>query len=139
MPALAAGNAVIAIASERNPVPALVLAEAAPSADIPGGVLNLLTGPVRDLASAVAAHRDIDAAIACDDAPADGSTRRKPKGKAAEAVQPVATILRAGVAENMKRVHIVDADTRWDDAHWTSSRAFEGVTEIKTVWQTVGD
>lgn len=139
MPALAGGNAVIAVASARNPVPALVLAEAAPSADIPGGILNILTGPVRDLAAAVAAHRDIDAAIACDDAPADGPRRRKSKGKPADAGEPVATVLRAGVAENMKRVHIVDAGTRWDDVHWTSSRAFEGVTEVKTVWQTVGD
>jgi hypothetical protein len=51
----------------------------------------------------------------------------------------VASMLRSGTAENMKRVHIVDSRTRWDDHHWTSSRAFEGVTEIKTVWHTVGD
>ena len=139
MPALASGNAVIAIASERNPVPALVLAEAAPGSDIPAGVLNILTGSARELAPAIAAHRDIDAVAACmDEAPP--APRRRTRTAAVKGDAPaVAAILRAGTAENMKRVHIVDGGMPWDSQHWTSSRAFEGVTEIKTVWHTVGD
>ena len=143
MPALASGNAVIAFASERNPVPALVLAEAAPGSDIPGGVLNILTGSARELAPAIAAHRDIDAAVACMDdaaaAPKAGAGKAAGKAAAQGTELTVAAMLRSGTAENMKRVRIVEARTRWDDHHWTSSRAFEGVTEIKTVWHTVGD
>jgi acyl-CoA reductase-like NAD-dependent aldehyde dehydrogenase len=141
MPALASGNAAIAIASERNPMPALVLAEAAPGSDMPAGVLNILTGSARELAPAIAAHRDIDAVVACMDEA--GPKARAGKGAAKAAVKgaelTVAAILRSGTAENMKRVHIIDSRTRWSDHHWTSSRAFEGVTEIKTVWHTVGD
>lgn len=139
MPALASGNAVIAIASERNPVPALVLAEAAPGSDIPPGVLNILTGSARELAPAIAAHRDIDAVAACMDGAAPAAKARTRKSAAKDEAPSVASILRSGTAENMKRVHIVDSRMRWDDHHWTSSRAFEGVTEIKTVWHTVGD
>lgn len=139
MPALASGNSVIAIASERNPVPALVIAEAAPGSDLPAGVLNILTGSARELAPAIAAHRDIDAVVACTDGPAPAAKARARKSAGDDHALPVASILRSGAAENMKRVHIVDSRMRWDDHHWTSSRAFEGVTEIKTVWHTVGD
>jgi acyl-CoA reductase-like NAD-dependent aldehyde dehydrogenase len=139
MPALASGNAVIAIASERNPVPALVLAEAVPGSDIPGGVLNVLTGSARELAPAIAAHRDIDAVAACMDDAAPAPKARGGKAAVKGGEPTIAQMLRCGTAENMKRVRIADARTRWDDHHWTSSRAFEGVTEIKTVWHTVGD
>lgn len=139
MPALASGNSVIAIASERNPVPALVLAEAAPGSDLPAGVLNILTGSARELAPAIAAHRDIDAVVACMDGAAPAAKASARKSAAKDEAPSVASILRSGTAENMKRVHIADSRVRWGDRHWTSSRAFEGVTEIKTVWHTVGD
>jgi acyl-CoA reductase-like NAD-dependent aldehyde dehydrogenase len=114
-PALAAGNAVVLVASERHPIPALVLAEALATSDLPGGVCNVLTGDHGELAPAMAGHRDIDAIVAA------ASGKR-------------ATALKEGVAENMKRVQVVDPDSDFTDARWRSPAVFRGVTECKTVW-----
>lgn len=120
LPALACGCAVIAIPSEKEPIPALIVAECAPSADIPHGVLNVLTGLRAELVPAIAGHRDIDAVVA--------------------SLEPeLATIMQLGVSENLKRVRLIDPSERFlDDALWSSPRAFQTVTEVKTVWHTVG-
>lgn len=60
-PALVGGNAVVAVASEARPLAALELAEAIATSDLPGGVLNILTGSRAELAPVLAAHRAIDA------------------------------------------------------------------------------
>lgn len=60
LPPLAAGNAVIALASSERPIPAVVLAEMTATSDFPGGVLNLLTGSVTELGGFFASHEDID-------------------------------------------------------------------------------
>jgi acyl-CoA reductase-like NAD-dependent aldehyde dehydrogenase len=57
---LCAGNAVVALASERRPIPALVLSEMTATSDFPGGVLNVLAGPTAELAPHLAAHEDVD-------------------------------------------------------------------------------
>ncbi len=57
---LAVGNAVVAIASERRPTPAVLLGEMTATADFPGGVLNVLTGFTGELAPTLAAHEDVD-------------------------------------------------------------------------------
>ncbi len=120
LPALACGCSVVAIASQSEPVPALIVAECAPSADIPAGVLNVLTGLTDELVPAIAAHRDIDAVVAC-----VGGEQAK--------------LLQLGIAENLKRVRIVDPDSKFlDGDEWMSPRAFQAVTEVKTVWHTVG-
>jgi len=120
LPALACGCTVVAIASPTEPVPALIVSEAAPSSDIPPGVLNLLTGTTEELAPVVAAHRDIDAVVA--------------------AVPPeVAKTLQLGVAENMKRVRLIDPNAAFmDEGAWTDPRAFGSVIEVKTTWHPVG-
>jgi len=114
-PALAAGNAVVLVASERHPIPALVLSEALATSDVPDGVCNILTGDHAELVLQMAGHRDIDAIVA-------GA-----KGKQA-------ATLKAGAAENMKRVTIVDPASDFTDARWRSPIAFRGVTEAKTIW-----
>ena len=120
LPALTCGCAVIAIASEVEPVPALIVAECVPSSDIPAGVLNVLTGTRGELVPAIAAHRDIDAVVAC-----------------VEGEQ--AKVLRTGIAENFKRVRVVEPSADYlDSDRWNGPRAFDGVTEVKTVWHTIG-
>ncbi len=57
---LCVGNAVVALASERRPTPAVVLAEMTATADFPGGVLNVLTGLTAELAPHLASHEDVD-------------------------------------------------------------------------------
>jgi acyl-CoA reductase-like NAD-dependent aldehyde dehydrogenase len=54
------GNAVVAVASERRPTPAVLLGEMTATADFPGGVLNIVTGFTGELAPILAAHEDVD-------------------------------------------------------------------------------
>jgi len=120
LPALACGCSVVAVASSSEPVPALIVSEAAPSSDIPAGVFNLLTGSQEELVPIAAAHRDIDAVVA--------------------AVAPeLAKTLQAGVAENMKRVRLIDPRAVFtEEGVWNDPRAFTAVTEVKTVWHPIG-
>ena len=60
-PALAAGNTVVAILSEAKPLAGLDLAEVLGVSDVPGGVVNLLSGRRTELATALGAHRDLNA------------------------------------------------------------------------------
>ena len=60
-PALSGGNAVVVVASEPHPLPAIALAECMATADVPGGVVNLLTGFKSELVPVLAGHLDVDA------------------------------------------------------------------------------
>lgn len=119
-PALCSGNAVVALASEANPLPALILAEACATCDLPDGVLNILTGEREELLPQFASHRDIDAILA------------------AGLSHDQATLLRAGAAENLKRVHL--KDIQGDALDWYNTSACENpwwiepLVESKTVW-----
>lgn len=59
-PALVGGNAVVVVASEDRPLPAVTLAEVLATSDVPGGVVNVLTGRRDELAPALAGHLDVD-------------------------------------------------------------------------------
>ncbi|MGO4678558.1 aldehyde dehydrogenase family protein [Microbacterium sp. 2MCAF23] len=60
-PALVAGNAVVVVASERYPLSAISLAEVLATSDLPGGVVNVLTGSPAELAPWLASHADVNA------------------------------------------------------------------------------
>jgi acyl-CoA reductase-like NAD-dependent aldehyde dehydrogenase len=60
-PALCAGNAVVVIASQQHPLVAITLAECLATSDVPGGVVNILTGHKDELVPVLAAHLDVDA------------------------------------------------------------------------------
>jgi acyl-CoA reductase-like NAD-dependent aldehyde dehydrogenase len=60
-PALVAGNTVVAIADERRPLSAISLAEVLATSDVPGGVVNVLTGSPAEMAPWLAAHADVNA------------------------------------------------------------------------------
>lgn len=115
-PVLCAGNTAVVLGSAVNPVPAALLGEVAATSDVPAGVLNLLTGQRGELLPHFAGHRDIDGVHAA------GLT-------AAETAA-----LRAGVAENLKRVRI------WENPDWLDGPAcqspwrIEPFVEMKTVW-----
>jgi acyl-CoA reductase-like NAD-dependent aldehyde dehydrogenase len=118
-PAIVSGNAAIVIPSVTNPIPAAVFAEACATGDVPGGVVNVLTGERAELLPFVASHRDIDGVIAAN----------LPAGDAA--------ILRKGVAENLKRVsiHTVDfADVEACEHPWW----IEPLVDMKTMWHPAG-
>jgi acyl-CoA reductase-like NAD-dependent aldehyde dehydrogenase len=111
-PALAAGNTVVAIASEHHPVAAVEFAEALATSDLPGGVVNILTGAQAELAPWLASHMDVNA---IDLTGADGD---------------VAELERAA-AENVKRVvrGAAAGESLWDIAAFV---------ELKTVWHPIG-
>jgi acyl-CoA reductase-like NAD-dependent aldehyde dehydrogenase len=112
-PAVVGGNVVVAIASERHPLAAVELAEVLATADVPGGVVNLLTGYRGELATVLAAHMDVNAL----DLPASAD------GDIAE--------LERLAAENVKRVVRGEADGQ-------SLYEIEPFLELKTVWHPIG-
>ncbi|RWZ46542.1 aldehyde dehydrogenase family protein [Labedella phragmitis] len=59
-PAIVSGNAVVVIASERHPLPAMSLAEVIATSDMPKGVVNVLTGSAAEIAPWLASHADVD-------------------------------------------------------------------------------
>ena len=111
-PAIVGGNAVVAVTSETHPLAAIELAEALATADVPGGVVNILTGLREELAPWLAGHMDVNA---IDVTGADGE---------------VAELERLA-AENVKRVVSGAAD---DQSAWEISRFLE----LKTVWHPIG-
>ena len=60
-PAVVSGNAVVVLASEERPLPAVTLGEVLATSDVPGGVINILTGPNRELIPWLAGHMDVNA------------------------------------------------------------------------------
>jgi acyl-CoA reductase-like NAD-dependent aldehyde dehydrogenase len=60
-PALVAGNTVVVIASEKSPLSAISLAEVLATSDVPGGVVNILTGSAAEIAPWLASHADVNA------------------------------------------------------------------------------
>jgi acyl-CoA reductase-like NAD-dependent aldehyde dehydrogenase len=111
VPALVGGNTVVVIASETHPLAAIELAEAIATSDVPGGVVNVLTGLRSELAPVLAAHMDVNA---IDVTGADGD----------------AAALEVLAAENVKRV----VRAREDRSPWEIG-AF---MELKTVWHPIG-
>jgi acyl-CoA reductase-like NAD-dependent aldehyde dehydrogenase len=112
MPPLVAGNAVVAVASETRPLAAVELAEAIATSDVPGGVVNILTGRRADVAPTLASHMDVNAIDLCG---ADGSS----------------TELEELAAENVKRIvrGRPDVQSPWEVAAFL---------ELKTVWHPIG-
>jgi len=111
-PALTGGNAVVALASETQPLAAIELAEALATSDVPGGVVNLLTGYRAELAPWLASHMDVNA---IDITGADG----------------LRTDLERAAAENVKRVVHADPDAQ-------SLYEISAFLELKTVWHPIG-
>jgi acyl-CoA reductase-like NAD-dependent aldehyde dehydrogenase len=125
-PPLVAGNAVVVLASETRPLPAVTLTEVLATSDVPGGVVNVLTGLKRELVPVLAAHVDVDA-IDVWGVPDD--LRRDVELLAADDVKRLA------------RRPAGTTDARFD---WLDDRAAErpewiaAFLEMKTVWHPIG-
>ena len=111
-PALTGGNAVVAVASETQPLAASELAEVIATSDVPGGVVNLLTGQRAELAPWLASHMDVNA---IDLTGADGLRAE----------------LERAAADNVKRVVLGSPDSQ-------SLYEISAFLELKTVWHPVG-
>jgi acyl-CoA reductase-like NAD-dependent aldehyde dehydrogenase len=115
-PVIAAGNAAVVVASQDRPLPAISLAEVLATSDLPGGVVNVLTGSTAELAPVLAGHMDVNAIDLTGVPEAD----------------------RAGLerlaADNVKRVFAAEQD--W--AAPPTTRRMLAFLETKTVWHPVG-
>ena len=111
-PVLVGGNVAVVVASQRQPLAAVELAEVVATSDVPGGAVNVLTGLRSELAPVLAAHMDVNA---LDLAGADGEAGE----------------LERLAAENVKRVVRGDADAQ-------SPWEVEAFLELKTVWHPIG-
>ena len=116
--ALCAGNAIVLIGSDLNPLPAVALGEACATSDVPGGVINILTGQRDELLEHLANHREVNAISAA------GVDAKQAK------------LLQLGVAENLKRMHIIALAGRdwFDSSLCESPEAIEPFVEFKTIW-----
>ncbi len=117
-PIIVSGNASVVVASEDRPLPAITLSEVLATSDLPGGVVNLLTGRAAEIAPWLAAHMDVNA---IDLAGVDDAGLRRD--------------LEIAAADNVKRVRRPDT-TDWSaDPGLTRVRSF---LETKTVWHPIG-
>jgi aldehyde dehydrogenase (NAD+) len=119
LPVITSGNSVVALASRSRPYPAILLGEMLATSDLPGGVVNLLTGERKDLLATFATHEHIRAIAAVAD-------------------QADATLLRQGAAESVKRVKILSPQTDWFSPKHDSVWPIRDFTEAKTVWHPIG-
>ena len=119
-PVLAAGNTLVAVLSEKGPLPGLDLGEVLGIADVPGGVVNLLSGRRGELAQALAGHHALNAIV---DASADSALGAEIDKLASESV----TRVRHAVPTRSYAEATADPLSR-----------LEAVTELKTAWHPVG-
>jgi len=118
-PIITTGNAAVVVASEARPLPALELAEVLATSDLPGGVVNILTGRTAELAPVLAAHRDVEALDLA--GAADGTEAE----------------LEVAAADNVKRVlRRARAEPDWAADPGPARMLF--FVELKTVWHPIG-
>ena len=125
-PVIVTGNTAVVVSSYQRPLPAVTFAEVLATSDVPGGVVNLLTGSAATIAPWLAAHMDVNAidltGVAGDSA--------------------LAKDLEVAAADNLKRVRRAPADPQ-DAAEpdWTLDPGLEPMAaflEVKTVWHPIG-
>ncbi|MGA0846943.1 MAG: aldehyde dehydrogenase family protein, partial [Luteolibacter sp.] len=119
LPAIVSGNSVVALASATSPYPAIILGEILACSDLPGGVINLLTGDPDELATVFAAHQQI-------------------RAMAVSLTHASFTSLEKLAAESVKRIVYHETDTDWFSDRHDSPYTIRLMTEAKTVWHPIG-
>jgi acyl-CoA reductase-like NAD-dependent aldehyde dehydrogenase len=120
-PVILTGNTAVVIASEKFPLPAATFAEILATSDLPGGVVNILTGKRAELVPHIASHMDVNAIV-------DGTGD-----------PDLAAKLQAGTAMNLKRyanhsLALADWFTpKAEDPYWILD-----TVEFKTAWHPIG-
>lgn len=118
-PVIVGGNTCIVLASESLPLCAVSFAEVLHASDVPGGVVNILTGFKSELTGQFASHMDVNAVIYCD---ASGDTARE--------IQELA-------AANIKRV-VARVDRDWSRDAGQDPYLIQDTQETKTTWHPIG-
>jgi acyl-CoA reductase-like NAD-dependent aldehyde dehydrogenase len=120
-PAIVAGNTTVVLASERWPLVSITLAEALATSDVPGGVVNILTGRRAEIVPWMAGHADVDCV---DLTGCDVAERTVAEEQASESVTRV--------------VAASEAERQWHAASAQSPYVIAGFVEHKTVWHPQG-
>jgi len=115
---IAGGNTCVILASETKPLCAITFAEVLATSDVPGGVVNILTGNRPELMSHFGTHMDVNAVLYCGEAKTD-----------IKALQEMAV-------ENMKRVRIREDGDYFDTKHESPYYIFD-FQETKTTWHPI--
>lgn len=118
-PVIVGGNSCIVLASETRPLCAVSFAEVLHAADVPGGVVNILTGFRSELTEQFASHMDVNAIVYCDG------------GK------QVATTVQNLAANNIKRV-IARTSVDWSKPDVEHPYLIRDTQEVKTTWHPIG-
>lgn len=121
LPAITSGNSVIALASTTQPYPSILLGEMLATSDLPGGVVNLLTGFRSEMIPTFATHEHLRALSGV----ANAEERKA---------------MRLGAAESVKRVHLLKAEEPID---WFADcrqgvEEIRALVEFKTTWHPIG-
>jgi acyl-CoA reductase-like NAD-dependent aldehyde dehydrogenase len=117
-PVIAGGNTCVIVASATKPLCAITFAEVLHSSDLPGGVVNILTGKPEELIPWMTDHMDVNAVIYCENDPAS--------------IQ----MIREKSAGNLKRV-LLYHHTDWKKADAQSPYFIQDTQEIKTTWHPI--
>ena len=120
-PAIVTGNTVVVVSSYDRPLPAVTFSEVLATSDVPGGVVNILTGSAATMGPWLASHMDVNAIDLT--------------GVAGQTV--LATELEVAAADNLKRVRRAPAV----EPDWTLEPGLDTMTafvETKTVWHPIG-
>ena len=117
-PAIAGGNTAVVLVTGGQPLPAVTFAEVLNSSDVPGGVVNMLTGRRDEMLAPLAAHRDVDALLLCT------ADREVAKSAEIEAVH------------NLKRVAVRPHED-WTDIQ--NPYEITDLQEVKTTWHPIGN
>jgi acyl-CoA reductase-like NAD-dependent aldehyde dehydrogenase len=118
-PVIVGGNACVVLASEAKPLSAISFAEVLHAADVPAGVVNLLTGFRSELAGQFASHMDVNAVLH------------------AESSRKTAAAIEEAAAENIKRV-IARPNRDWLKADGENPYLIRDTQEVKTTWHPIG-
>jgi acyl-CoA reductase-like NAD-dependent aldehyde dehydrogenase len=119
VPVIVGGNTCVVLASEEKPLCAVSFAEVLHASDVPGGVVNILTGYREELTGQFASHMDVNAVVYC-----DGDTE-------------VAKEIQISAADNIKRV-IDRVDTDWAEEKSQNPYLIKETQETKTTWHPIG-
>jgi acyl-CoA reductase-like NAD-dependent aldehyde dehydrogenase len=117
-PVIVSGNTAVVVSSFERPLPAVTLGEVMATSDVPGGVVNILTGSASEIGPWLAGHLDVNAIDLAGISDPDEARE-----------------LEVAAAENLKRVRRPAAED------WTESPGLSRLTqylELKTVWHPIG-
>jgi aldehyde dehydrogenase (NAD+) len=120
LPAIAMGNTVVAIPSEKYPLAATDLYQVLDTSDVPGGVINIVTGKQDALAEVLAAHDDVDAVWYF--GTAEGSS-----------------MVEHASAGNMKRTWVNYGRPQYWTAHQDTQEFLREATQVKNIWVPYGE